>query len=58
MCVFVVSGSPHVQLFCFNTQCTLGGQDIGNLHCDPEEFARTLCDDLSITDPEVGVCLK
>jgi hypothetical protein len=30
-------------------------QDIGNLESDPEEFARTLCDDLNITDPEVGV---
>lgn len=28
--------------------------DIGNLDSDPEEFARTLCDDLNITDPEVG----
>uniref|UniRef100_A0ACD5ZHL3 Uncharacterized protein n=2 Tax=Avena sativa TaxID=4498 RepID=A0ACD5ZHL3_AVESA len=28
--------------------------DIGNLESDPEEFARTLCDDLNITDPEVG----
>uniref|UniRef100_A0A452XXU8 Uncharacterized protein n=1 Tax=Aegilops tauschii subsp. strangulata TaxID=200361 RepID=A0A452XXU8_AEGTS len=30
--------------------------DIGNLESDPEEFARTLCDDLNITDPEVGAC--
>ncbi|KAM3407033.1 hypothetical protein ACQJBY_000840 [Aegilops geniculata] len=29
--------------------------DIGNLESDPEEFARTLCDDLNITDPEVGI---
>ncbi|TVU17923.1 hypothetical protein EJB05_33998 [Eragrostis curvula] len=28
--------------------------DIGNLDSDPEEFARTLCDDLNIADPEVG----
>jgi SWI/SNF-related matrix-associated actin-dependent regulator of chromatin subfamily B protein 1 len=35
-----------------------GCQDIGNLDSDPEEFARTLCDDLNITDPEVGVCLE
>uniref|UniRef100_A0A452XXL8 Uncharacterized protein n=1 Tax=Aegilops tauschii subsp. strangulata TaxID=200361 RepID=A0A452XXL8_AEGTS len=36
--------------------------DIGNLESDPEEFARTLCDDLNITDPEVGpaiaVCIR
>ena len=31
---------------------------IGNLDSDPEEFVRTLCDDLNITDPEVGVCFK
>ncbi|KAL6607873.1 hypothetical protein ACP70R_040936 [Stipagrostis hirtigluma subsp. patula] len=28
--------------------------DIGNLDSDPEEFARTICEDLNITDPEVG----
>ncbi|KAK8965735.1 Chromatin structure-remodeling complex protein BSH [Platanthera guangdongensis] len=28
--------------------------DISNLESDPEEFARTLCKDLDIEDPEVG----
>ena len=58
MCVFVDSRSPHVQKICYNSPAFFGGQDIGNLDSDPEEFARTLCDDLNITDPEVGVCFK
>jgi hypothetical protein len=29
-----------------------------NLDSDPEEFARTICEDLNITDPKVKVCLK
>lgn len=32
-----------------------GSQDVSNFESDPEEFARTLCKDLNIGDPEVGV---
>ncbi|XP_073104643.1 chromatin structure-remodeling complex protein BSH isoform X1 [Elaeis guineensis] len=28
--------------------------DVSNFETDPEEFARTLCEDLNIEDPEVG----
>jgi len=30
-------------------------QDLNNFESDPEEFARTLCKDLGVEDPEVGV---
>ncbi|KAL6008914.1 hypothetical protein ACLOJK_022140 [Asimina triloba] len=29
-------------------------KDLSNFESDPEEFARTFCSDLAITDPEVG----
>lgn len=32
-------------------------QDVSNFESDPEEFARTLCADLDIIDPEVGVSI-
>jgi SWI/SNF-related matrix-associated actin-dependent regulator of chromatin subfamily B member 1 len=62
-CIVVIFGSPHVLIIALTPIYStlllpLGGQDIGNLDSDPEEFARTLCDDLNITDPEVGVCPK
>lgn len=30
-------------------------QDFNNFESDPEDFARTMCKDLDIEDPEVGV---
>ena len=30
-------------------------QDLNNFESDPEEFAKTLCADLGVHDPEVGV---
>jgi hypothetical protein len=71
--MFVDFMNSHVDVECllyqvvrtcylFNLICgfisTFKYQDVGNLESDPEEFARTLCDDLNITDPEVGVCLQ
>lgn len=39
------------------SQCSLIAvlQDLNNFESDPEEFARTLCKDLGVEDPEVGV---
>ncbi|XP_039028029.1 chromatin structure-remodeling complex protein BSH-like isoform X3 [Hibiscus syriacus] len=33
-------------------------QDLNNFDSDPEEFARTLCKDLGIEDPEVGPAIS
>ncbi|XP_073104645.1 chromatin structure-remodeling complex protein BSH isoform X3 [Elaeis guineensis] len=38
----------------FMTQIAQSIQDVSNFETDPEEFARTLCEDLNIEDPEVG----
>ncbi|KAG7631608.1 SNF5/SMARCB1/INI1 [Arabidopsis suecica] len=32
--------------------------DLNNFESDPEEFARTLCKDLGVEDPEVGIAIQ
>lgn len=39
----------------FSLQCLHAFQDLNNFESDPEEFAKTLCKDMNIEDPEVGV---
>jgi hypothetical protein len=59
MCVFVVLGALMSSRFAL-IQCLFLVVRIlaTNLDSDPEEFARTICEDLNITDPKVKVCLK
>jgi SWI/SNF-related matrix-associated actin-dependent regulator of chromatin subfamily B protein 1 len=33
-------------------------QDLNNFDSDPEEFARIICSDMGIEDPEVGVSIS
>ena len=39
----------------FNASINCQFQDMNNFDSDPEDFAKTFCDDMGIQDPEVGV---